>query len=56
VGKSRFPGISRKEPVFTGFLNNHARGILSGFAPYGAAKSISNQVASQLWVDHSFAF
>lgn len=46
--KLRFLVISRKEPVFIGFLNNHAHGILSRYAPRGAAKFISTQVASQL--------
>jgi hypothetical protein len=49
-------GIGRKEPVFIGFLNNHAHSILSRFAPCGAAKFISTQVAWRLWLEHSFAF
>jgi hypothetical protein len=56
VGKSRFPGISRKEPVFIGFLNNHVGEILSRFALCGAAKFISTQVVSPLCVERSFAF
>jgi hypothetical protein len=52
----RFLGIGGKEPVFIGFLNNHARGILSRLAPHAAAKFISTQVASKPWVEHSFAF
>jgi hypothetical protein len=56
VGKLRFLGIRGKEPVFIGFLNNHEDGILSRLAPLGAAKFISIQVASQLWMEHSFAF
>jgi hypothetical protein len=54
--KLHFLGISWKEPVFIGFLNNHADSILSRYAPRGAAKFISTQVASQLWVEHFFAF
>jgi len=52
----RFLGIGRKESVFIGFLNDHGQGILSRFALRGAARFISTQVASQLWVEHSFAF